>query len=135
MRIFLILFLIFFGANFLLGQVFKDSVQTKIWSRNAKRDIVFSDWVNMPVRKISHLEGFSILDTIKVNKYGSRTDLYGNKTGFFYKKKIGDRWTLFDPLGAVYYEVGVTSVRTGKSPLNKLTSEPEIRSLLSTLNP
>ncbi|MDP4814346.1 MAG: hypothetical protein NWR79_07760, partial [Saprospiraceae bacterium] len=72
MRIFLILFLIFFGANFLLGQVFKDSVQTKIWSRNAKRDIVFSDWVNMPVRKISHLEGFAIQDPKKVNKYGSR---------------------------------------------------------------
>lgn len=71
----------------MLGQVFKDSVQTKIWSRNAKREIVFSDWVNMPVRKISHLEGFSILDTIKVNKYGSRTDLSGNKTGFFIKRK------------------------------------------------
>ena len=121
MRIFLILFLIFFGANFLLGQVFKDSVQTKIWSRNAKKDIVFSDWVNMPVRKISHLEGFAIQDPKKVNKYGSRMDFSGNKTGFFYKKKIGDRWTLFDPLGAVYYEVGVTSVRTGKSPLNKST--------------
>ena len=120
MRIFLILFLILFGTDFLLGQVLKDSVQTKIWSRNAKRDIVFSDWVNMPVRKISHLEGFSILDTIKVNRYGSRTDLYGNKTGFFYKKKIGNRWTLFDPLGEIYYEVGVTSLRTGKSPLNKL---------------
>jgi hypothetical protein len=119
MRIFLISFLILFWTDFLLGQVFKDSVQTKIWSRNAKREIVFSDWVNMPVRKISHLEGFSILDTIKVNKYGSRTDLSGNKTGFFYKKKIGNRWTLFDPLGEIYYEVGVTSVRTGKSPLNK----------------
>lgn len=102
----------FFGANFLYGQVLKDSVQTKIWSRNTKREIVFSDWVNMPVRKVSHLGGFSILDTIEVNQYGSRTELTGNKTGF-YKKKIGDRWTLFDPLGAVYYEVGVTSVRTG----------------------
>ena len=88
MRIFLILFLIIFGTDFLLGQVLKDSVQTKIWSRNAKRDIVFSDWVNMPVRKISHLEGFSMQNPKKVNRYGSRTDLYGNKTGFFYKKKI-----------------------------------------------
>jgi len=119
MRSLIISFLVLFGASFLFGQVTNDSVETKIWSRNAKRDIVFSDWVNMPVRKISTLEGFSGQNPKKVNIYGSRTDLYGNKTGFFYKKKIGNRWTLFDPLGAVYYEVGVSSVRTGKSPLNK----------------
>lgn len=119
MRILILPFLILLGTTFLLGQVPKDSVQTKIWSRNAKRDIVFSDWVNMPVRKMSHLEGFSIKEPKKVNIYGSRMDLLGDKTGFFHKKKIGGRWTLFDPLGAVYYEVGMTSVRTGKSPLNK----------------
>ena len=83
MRILFIPFLILFGADLLLGQVVKDSVQTKIWSRNAKRDIVFSDWVNMPVRKVPHLGDFSILDTIMVNKNGSRTELSGNKTGFF----------------------------------------------------
>jgi hypothetical protein len=65
------------------GQLLKDSVQTKIWSRNAKRDIVFSDWVYMPVRKMSHIEGFSIKEPKKVNRYGSRMDLSGNKTGFF----------------------------------------------------
>ena len=73
-------------------------------------------------RLINTLNGF------KPNK--NETDLYdeyggykgGEKyaaTGFFYTKKIGDRWWTIDPLGYPYYRTAVVQVAHGSSPNQK----------------
>lgn len=40
-------------------------------------------------------------------------------TGFFYTKKIGDRWWTIDPLGYPYYKTGVVQITHGSSPNQK----------------
>lgn len=119
MRQFCFIVVLTFSLLPLLGQQIRDSVETKIWSRNSNRDIVFSDWTKMPVRKISDLPGFKPENSFSVNEYGGKMGINYQKSGFFYKVNVNGRWKLIDPLGNEYYEIGLTSVRPGKSPLNK----------------
>jgi hypothetical protein len=55
-----------------------------------------------------------------MDSYGGRTDQAGDKaTGYFYAKRIGNRWWLIDPLGNHYFNIALDAVNPGSSPEQK----------------
>ena len=73
-----------------------------------------------PTRTISTLKGYkaNTSEVAKYDEYGGLMDesMKQEATGFFYVKKIGDRWWNIDPLGYPMFRASVTSVGMG-SPL------------------
>ncbi len=53
-------------------------------------------------------------------KYGGWKQQRTTATGFFYVKKIGDRWWAIDPEGYYYFNVALNSISRGKSERNEL---------------
>jgi len=76
-----------------------------------------------PTRNISTLNGYnaSTAEVAKYDEYGGLMDesMKQEATGFFYVKKIGDRWWNIDPLGYPMFRVSMVSVALGSSPLQK----------------
>ena len=75
-----------------------------------------------PTRNISTLKGFkaNAKETSLYDEYGGY--MGGEKyeaTGYFYTKKIGDRWWNIDPLGYPFYRTSVVQVAYGSSPKQK----------------
>ena len=75
-----------------------------------------------PTRNISTLKGFkeNTKETKLYDEYGGYTG--GEKyeaTGYFYTKKIGDRWWNIDPLGYPFYRTSIVQVKPGASPRQK----------------
>ncbi|MFC1717358.1 hypothetical protein ACFL6S_27105 [Candidatus Poribacteria bacterium] len=77
-------------------------------------------WKEYETRTIDLLPGFTpgAADT-EFSKFGGWLDRKVEATGFFYVKKVGDRWWLVDPDGYLFIHVGVCSTRIGKSKTNK----------------
>jgi beta-glucosidase len=66
-------------------------------------------------RVMEQLEGFTpkILAT---DKWGGRLDHAEPATGFFYTKKVGDRWWAIDPAGHEYFNIAVVALTPSTSP-------------------
>lgn len=113
----IVLFLNFTGGLF--AQKIKDSIylETKIWSRDKNREIVYSDWKTVGAVTVDLLKGFTPSANIKLDKYGGNISKKLKATGFFSVQKSGDRWWISDPEGAVFVTMGITSLRKGKSAL------------------
>lgn len=59
-------------------------------------------------RLISTLSGFNANNEVKLDKFGGIiSDTRYEATGYFYTKKMGDRWTVIDPLGYPCYITGI----------------------------
>ena len=76
-----------------------------------------TQYTQYPTRNLSTLNGY-IASTAEIEKY----DIYGGlmdedlkqeATGFFYTKKVGDRWWTFDPLGYPFYRTAVVAIVLG----------------------
>ena len=75
-----------------------------------------------PTRNLSTLKGFkeNPNETKLYDEYGGY--MGGERyeaTGYFYTKKIGDRWWNIDPLGYPFYRTSVVQVSYGSSPKQK----------------
>ena len=83
-------------------------------------DTVYTQYAT---RNVSTLKGFkaNTKETKQYDVYGGLMDesMKQEATGFFYTKKIGDRWWNIDPLGYPYYRVAVVQVAHGSSPNQK----------------
>ena len=72
-------------------------------------------------RVISTIKGYNAStaagETAKYDVYGGLIDedMKQEATGFFYSKKIGDRWWTFDPLGYPFYRVACVLISPGSS--------------------
>ncbi|MHC4558555.1 MAG: hypothetical protein ACYS80_14775 [Planctomycetota bacterium] len=89
-----------------------------------KRKPTDKDWTLRDTRTIELLGGFqSGIEKILHNKYGGRTDKKAEAKGFFYTKKIADRWWLVDPDGNLFINIGVCSVNKGKSKISRKPAE------------
>ena len=72
-----------------------------------------------PTRVIDTLKGYnastSAGETAKYDVYGGLMDesLRQEATGFFYTKKVGDRWWTYDPLGYPFYRVACVLITPG----------------------
>lgn len=96
--------------------------------RAADTDGYNTRYKQYPTRNISTLKGY-VANTSEVKKY----DVYGGlmdesmrqtETGFFYTKKIGDRWWTIDPLGYPFYRTAVVTVSMGNASFrNKFLSK------------
>ncbi len=77
-------------------------------------------WKLRKTRIIENLPGFKpgqkIINTCK---YGGRTDMKTKATGFFYPKKIDDRWWLVDPDGHPFVHVAIVGVYRGLTEFDK----------------
>ncbi len=93
----------FFMLTFacLVAQVTPDTIKIK-------RSFT-SEWINMPIEVIGDAEG-STDGKGDFTRYGSNKHLRLDATGFFYVKKIDDRWWLIDPDGYAGINMAVTSV-------------------------
>ena len=58
-------------------------------------------FINRPTRTVDQLKGFDASTETKFDVYGGIVDnsIRQDITGFFYTKKMGDRWWVIDPLG------------------------------------
>jgi len=82
------------------------------------------DWKLRDTRTIELLEGFKDgSKQIQRSKYGGRADTKAQAKGFFYPKKIADRWWLVDPDGNLFIHVALCSVNRGRS---KISQRPAI---------
>lgn len=78
-------------------------------------------------RALETLPGYTITNKApQLGKYGGRLDKQVEATGFYYTKKIGDRWWIVDPEGYLMVNMGVTTVTPSDgTPLGKEGMERE----------
>jgi beta-glucosidase len=69
-------------------------------------------------RVMEQLAGFTP-KIIPTDKWGGRLDHTERATGFFYTKKVGDRWWAIDPAGHEYFHVALVELQPGLSPDSK----------------
>ena len=74
-------------------------------------------------RLIDTLNGYeaNFDETALYDEYGGYMGdgKYGEATGYFYSKKVGDRWWTIDPLGYPFYRVACVQITHGSSPDQK----------------
>lgn len=108
--------LIFLVAIVLVGAGFAGAAQQEPLPRVRAR-IKDGAWKEYPTRTLAALTGFKPNPaTVPVDKFGGWTAQTEAATGYFYPKKIGDRWWLITPEGHPYLHVGVVSVRILRTP-------------------
>ncbi|MBA7469089.1 hypothetical protein ES707_04352 [subsurface metagenome] len=85
-----------------------------------KRKPADKEWKLRDTRTIELLDGFQP-DSKKIpySKYGGRVDSKAEAKGYFYPKKVADRWWLVDPEGNLFVHIGVCSVRRGRSQISQ----------------
>ena len=93
-------------------------VEAKKWSRDANRQIQYSEWTKFPSQTVDILRGYVEVKNPDFSIYGGDKTQQHKATGFFYTQKIGNRWWIIDPSGYAYISSAVNSVRQGKSPKN-----------------
>jgi len=79
-----------------------------------------------PTRLVNTLNGY---DELSAKEENALYDAYGGymggekyeATGFFYTKKIGDRWWTIDPLGYPFYRVACVTVSPGNNTQSQKT--------------
>ena len=80
-------------------------------------------YTSYPTRNISTLNGYtaSTAENAKYDVYGGLIDesMKQEATGFFYTKKVGDRWWTFDPLGYPFFRASVVTIIPGSSDRQK----------------
>lgn len=121
-KIFLILLPII-GVFQAIGQstVFSDSVlvSTKIWSRDAQRNIQYSDWKIFPSHTVNMLKGYAAVEANALNNYGGDAAVQLAATGFYRTQKVKGRWVVVDPSGHPFIVAAINGIRKGKSPNNE----------------
>ena len=69
-------------------------------------------------RVMEQLAGFAPM-IVATDKWGGRLDHTEAATGFFYTKKVGDRWWAIDPAGHEYFHMALVAVDPSPSPNGK----------------
>jgi hypothetical protein len=98
------------------AQIIRDSliIPAKIWRKDDKNHVNYSDWKNFSAVTVDMLSGFDAKKFIVIDKYGGCGKTY-EVTGYFYTKNINGRWYVINPLGHMTYITAVNSIRTSKT--------------------
>src|SRR5882757_3767479 len=102
----------------LKAQVNEYTQLTEVKIANSEKK-TFGDWKNYTTRTIATLNGYTPIKKMELDKYGGRKDRKETATGFFYTKKIGNRWYNIDPEGNLFINVGMVNVSAGGSDRSK----------------
>ncbi len=107
--------LIFFSPNSTLQAQEEISVKAKkkIYHSDGTRS--YGEWKEYQTLLFDNLPGFISKKEPSYSKYGGRLDNKVEATGFFYPKKIRDRWWLVDPDGYLFIHKAVVTVKPGTS--------------------
>ena len=85
-----------------------------------KRKPMDRDWTVRDTRTIELLDNYRPgSKKIRCGRYGGRLDRKAEAKGFFYPRKVGDRWWLVDPDGNPFIHVALCSVYRGKSEISR----------------
>ena len=74
-----------------------------------------SEWKEYDTRTIDNISGLSKNLIPAEDEFGGMEGKVAEATGFFYSKKINERWWIIDPNGNKYIAKGVVTVRPGTS--------------------
>ena len=92
-------------------------------AKSSKADGANTVYDQYPTRNVSTLKGYkaNTSETAKYDVYGGLMDesMKQEATGYFYTKKIGDRWWNIDPLGYPFYRTSVVCTTSGGSARQK----------------
>lgn len=104
-----------------MAQKPSDSIymESKIWSRDASRNIQYSDWKTFGCKTVNLLKDFKPVIKVAIDKYGGDKSLHYKATNFFHTELKDNRWWIVDPIGNPFVNIAVNGVRLGKSPNNE----------------
>jgi hypothetical protein len=74
----------------------------------------FSEWQMYPVRTVQDIRPTP--KNVALDRFGGRRDKSYAASGFYYTRKIRDRWWLIDPDGHLFLNAGVVAVTPARSP-------------------
>ncbi|TKC06809.1 agarase [Pedobacter polaris] len=103
---------------------FKQRVAVRKVLNNSSDKSSFTPYREFATRTLASLTGFK-KKAIKKDVYGGRLDRKESATGFYYTKKIGNRWWAIDPNGYLFLHNAVNAVSMGSSDRNKSAFEKE----------
>lgn len=104
-------------------------VDAKVRVYNSDGTRTYKDYQPFETRVVEILAGYQSPGKLpKLSKYGGNTNFKEEATGFFYVKKIGDRWWAIDPEGYYYVNIALNSITVGKSERNKKALEEKFGS-------
>ena len=74
----------------------------------------WSEWQMYPIRTVQDIQ--PIPKEVALDRFGGRRDKSYEASGFYYARKIRDRWWLIDPDGHPFLNAGVAAVALAHSP-------------------
>jgi hypothetical protein len=81
------------------------------------------EWKLRDTRTLEMVPGFKPYSKkVQLDKYGGRTDMTAKSTGFFYPKKVGDRWWFVDPEGNLFVHIAIVGVYPGLTDFDRQSS-------------
>ncbi len=84
----------------------------------------YTDYEPFDTRTLELLAGYTApINPPRLSKYGGCLEQQTDATGFFYVKKIDDRWWGVDPEGYLYINVALNSINMGRSDRNRIALE------------
>ncbi len=84
----------------------------------------YKEYQPFETRTVGNLAGYKVSrKTDKLSPYGGNMNYREEARGFFYVKKIGERWWGIDPLGYRYINIALNSINQGKSEGSKKALE------------
>lgn len=117
------LILMFFCTLSLAAQQMRsyapDTVLAKTRSKDQAGNPVYSQWKPFETRLVDSLFHFTPESHPVFSKYGGNLEEKYTATGFFYTKKVDDRWWVIDPEGYRTLHVAMNSLTPGKSERNQ----------------
>jgi len=81
--------------------------------------LVGGKWRKTPALTVGEVKGFTAPGPVRLSQYGGWAERKVKATGFFHTRKIDGRWWLVDPEGCLFISVGLCSVNTGSSALDR----------------
>jgi len=93
-------------------------VDARKWSK-VEGNVKYSDWVKYNATTLDLLPDFKSAEKEEFSRYGGDLSAKTEAKGFFYTKKIGEKWWIIDPDGYACLNVAVNGVRPGNSERNE----------------
>ncbi len=82
-----------------------------------------ANWDRIEARTVDELKDFAPGGEVKLSRFGGWAEKKINATGFFYAKKIENRWWLVDPDGCLFISVGLCSINHGAVDSSKMPAK------------
>ncbi|MFZ4621744.1 MAG: agarase [Bacteroidota bacterium] len=111
----LLIFILLFAGSLTTSAQDEITVKAKkkVYHEDGTRS--YGEWNEYPTQILHNLSGFSPRTEPAYSQFGGRLDTKVEATGFFYPKKVGDRWWLVDPEGHLFIHKAVVTVKPGTS--------------------